>query len=241
MRRPKRSTLLLGLVLLLLATVPVLIPLLVTKAGSAPGADPAQLAVAADPTGVAGADPTTAAPLPRAGDLVPTTASPTPSTTTTPSPSTTTTPPPAPPAPAPTRTDPTPRPEPTPTEDPTVRTAGPDLEVVEMGWSPAETAEGDQLTFTALVRNTGTDPTPVRTHGIAFSVDGTKVTWSAGNTAPLAPGETRTYTADGGPTGTNTWTATPGTHTLQAHVDDENRIPETNETDNIATTTFEVP
>ena len=243
MRRPKRSTLLLALVVVLLATIPVLIPLLVTKAGGSPAPVAPQLLVGAatpgGPTMVPRPPSATATTRPRppaAGSLAPTTATP----TTSPSPSPTTSSPTPTGATAPVPTpDPT-TPAPTPTEGrPKVQAAGPDLTVVAITWSPAPPTTGQPIVFSATVRNTGSDPTPTETHGVAFSVDGTKVTWSAGSTDPLGPGEERTYTADGGTTG-NTWLATPGPHTLEAWADDATRIPETDETNNTATATFTV-
>lgn len=145
-----------------------------------------------------------------------------------------------PPAPAPTTTTTTSRPAtPEPTRDPTVLAAGSDLVVVSVSWSPEPTA-GTPVVFAAVVRNTGADPTPDVTHGIAFSVDGTEVTWSANSSEPLGPGQERTYTADGGDAG-NAWIATSGTHSVQAWADDLDRIPETNEDDNTASTTLTVP
>ncbi|HST65685.1 MAG TPA: CARDB domain-containing protein, partial [Mycobacteriales bacterium] len=78
------------------------------------------------------------------------------------------------------------------------------------------------------------------THGIAFAVDGTRVSWSADSSEPLGPGQERTYTADGGDAG-STWTATSGTHTVEAVADDLDRIPETDEADNTATATLVIP
>lgn len=242
MRRPKRSTLLLVLVVVLLATIPVLIPLLVTKAGGSPGqVAPQMLADAATPGGPTmvprppSATATSTRPRPpAAGSLAPTTATPSPTPTTpSPTPAATT-------ATAPVPTPEPTTPEPSPTEDqPTVLSAGADLTVVAITWSPAPPTTGQPVVFSATVRNAGTDPTPTQTHGVAFSIDGTKVTWSAASTEPLAPGEERTYTADGGTDG-NAWLATPGPHTVEAWADDAARIPETNENNNTATTTFTV-
>jgi hypothetical protein len=239
--RPTRTQLLLGLVVVLLATVPVLVPLMWTAADGSTGTE--GLRVAASPGlpalpqaggGTAAPTATVAAPPP-AGALV--SVSPTPSPTPSPTgapPSSTMPPPPA--APDPTTAAPTTS-EPVATPD--VLSAGADLVLVSVSWSPQPVA-GTPVVFAAVVRNTGTDPTPAVTHGVAFSVDGTKVTWSANSSDPLGPGAERTYTADGGDAG-NTWTATSGSHTVLALVDDLNRIPETNETDNTATATLTVP
>jgi hypothetical protein len=238
-RRPSRTALLLTAVVVLMATVPVLIPLLVTKANGAPGTVPRAEAVATatdralprrvgEPT----RQPTTRSrPVPGAATFAPT-PSPTPSPTT-PSPTPSATPAPAPP-PAPTTT------APPSTAEAQVLSTEADLVVTQVTWSPAEPATGQPVTFSAVVLNQGGAATPDgTTHGVAFLVDGTKVTWSAGSTASLGPGESRTYTADGGITGA-TWLAIPGDHTLTADADDVNRIPETTETNNTATTPLKV-
>ena len=182
-------------------------------------------------------------PTVRAGTL----ASPAPATTrpspapTTPAP--TTTPPrpdPSTAAPDPTQTaDPT-TPAPTTTDAPQVLAAGSDLVLESIGWNPAPPGAGQPVVFAAVVRNIGSDPTPAVTTGVAFSVDGTEVTWSANSSDPLGPGEERTYVADGGVAG-NTWTATSGDHTVEAWVDDVDRIPEISDDNNTATASLPVP
>lgn len=57
-------------------------------------------------------------------------------------------------------------------------------------------------------------------------MDGAQVNWSNTSTTSLAPGATTTLTANGGPSGSSTWTATSGTHTILANVDDTNLIVE---------------
>jgi hypothetical protein len=238
---PTRLQLLLGLVVVLLATVPVVIPLVWTKASESTGPDALRAAAAPGVPALPQADAasaTEAAPV-GAGELAPT-----PSATPSPSP-TTPSPTAAPSSTVPPSADPTPTPDPatsTPdaTDAPAVLSAGADLVVVSVSWSPQPSGAGQPVVFAALVRNAGTDATPEVTHGVAFSVDGTEVTWSANSSAPLAPGEERTYTADGGVSG-NVWTATSGTHTVQARVDDQNEIPETSEDDNTATAPLTVP
>jgi hypothetical protein len=241
---------LLGLVVVLLATIPVLIPLLVTKAGGAERPDALRLAaspgVPALPDAAGGASATrTVAPPAGAGPLAATSPAATPDPTT----SAPSTPPPAAPGssaasttPAPPTADPT-TPVPT-TADPTaganVFAAGANLVVEGLSWSPQPPAAGQPVLFSAVVRNTGSDRTPAQQVSVTFSVDGTEVTWSANDRPPLAPGEERTYTADSGVTGA-AWTATTGTHTVQAWVDEANQIPELNEDDNTATAPLVVP
>jgi CARDB len=242
---PTRLQLLLGLVVVLLATVPVLIPLVWTNASETTGPDALRAAAAPGVPALPQADaasapaPATEAAPAGAGELAPALpATPSPSPTTpspTPAPSTT----------VPPSADPTPTPDPatsTPdaTDGPAVLSAGADLVVVSVSWSPQPSGAGQPVVFAAVVRNTGSDATPTVTHSVAFSVDGTEVTWSANSSAPLAPGEERTYTADGGVSG-NVWSATSGAHTVQAWVDDQNLIPEISEDDNTATAALVVP
>src|SRR4030095_3748145 len=75
---------------------------------------------------------------------------------------------------------------------------------------------------------------------VLFSVDGTPVNWSDTSTASLAAGASRTVTANGGPGGSSTWTATAGSHTILANVDDINRIAESNEGNNTLSTPLTV-
>ncbi|GAA4972864.1 CARDB domain-containing protein [Kineococcus glutinatus] len=110
--------------------------------------------------------------------------------------------------------------------------AQPDLVVTAVGWSPAAPGAGTPVTFTATVKNQGTAATPGGVvHGVGFQVDGVLKTWSDNRTASLAPGQSVTLTAVGGPAGA-TWAATSGSHTVTAFVDDAKRIAESNETNN---------
>jgi hypothetical protein len=173
--------------------------------------------------------PTTAgaaAPIPAAGTLAGTTTPAAPPTTTPPRAPGTTRPGAAPSSPAGTPS--------TSTPPPGTLVAEPDLVVVSVAWSPKRPAAGEAVTFTAVVRNAGTEATPEVTHGVGFAVDGSPTTWSSAESTPLAPGEERTYTADGGPAG-STWTAVAGEHELRAYVDDVDRIGESDDTNNTLT------
>ena len=57
----------------------------------------------------------------------------------------------------------------------------------------------------------------------------------------LAAGASVTLTANNGTNGINYWTATSGSHTVQAWVDDVNRIAESNENNNKTTAPISVP
>ncbi len=253
--RPSRTHVLLGLVIVLLATIPVIIPLLVTKSGpqspvgvrlaSGPG-QPGLPENAPAPT----SDPSaTTAPPPAAGTLAPTTTS----RSAAPSPTTTTATTPPPPAPSPAESDSaaapsatTPDPTeaepttPSPSADVSVLSAASNLVVVDVSWTPQPSGAGQQVVFSALVRNTGVTPTPPLPFGVAFTVDGTVVSWSDNDSTPLGPGDQRVFTATDGVTGA-AWTTVSGDHTVQATVDDTGQIPELNENDNTTTTQISVP
>jgi hypothetical protein len=110
----------------------------------------------------------------------------------------------------------------------------PDLVVDSVSWTPSTPYAGDEVTFQAVIRNQGTGPTPAGVvHGVGFFIDGlNEVSWSDNLTNSLAPGQSVTATANGGPLSKATWTATSGSHTLTAWVDDINRIAESNEQNN---------
>ena len=112
----------------------------------------------------------------------------------------------------------------------------PDL--VVSGISAVTTTPGSPVTFAATLTNRGTAATPTGVvQGVAFSVDGHVVTWSADRRTPLAPGASAVVRASGGPAG-STWTATAGPHVVTAVVDDVFRIRESDERNNSRTLGF---
>jgi hypothetical protein len=110
----------------------------------------------------------------------------------------------------------------------------PDVVVTNVGWSPASPTNGNQVLFSATLKNQGTATTPAGVViGVGFFVDGVKTNWyGALSDGTLAPGQSRTITAGGGPNGTRYWNAVSGNHTVSALVDDVNRFPEFNENNN---------
>ncbi len=119
--------------------------------------------------------------------------------------------------------------------------APPDLVVTSVGWTPANPTVGTGVTFRATVRNQGTIATPAGTIlGVSFKVDGKQVSWSDTHTSSLAASDSVTLTANSGPSGSLTWTATEGAHTVEAHVDDINRIAERDDTNNKLTASLPV-
>jgi hypothetical protein len=125
----------------------------------------------------------------------------------------------------------------------TYQAVAPDLVIDSLSWKPPAPHPGDGVTFTAVVRNQGTGPTPAGVIvGVGFFVDGLGniASWSDTDTSSLGPGQSVTLTANGGPLAKNTWTATAGSHSVTAWVDDANRIPESNKQNNQRTATLEV-
>lgn len=107
--------------------------------------------------------------------------------------------------------------------------------------TPPEPKAGQRVTFAAEVENTGDAASPDGTViGVGFQVDGSVQAWGDYRTAGMAPGEVTIIAASSGPNGKPYWIATEGSHAVLAWVDDVNRIPEGNETDNKATETLVV-
>jgi hypothetical protein len=118
---------------------------------------------------------------------------------------------------------------------------GVDLTVTNITWSPVFPSVGTAIPLSATIKNEGTVATQAGViHGVRFEVDGLFVTWSDNSTASLAPGASRTVTASGGPSGSATWTATSGQHRLGAWVDDANRLPDVDRSNNKVETVFTV-
>ncbi len=114
----------------------------------------------------------------------------------------------------------------------------PDLVVTDISWDPANPASGSAVTLSATIKNQGSAPTPAGVkHGVLFTFDDGAAgpgVWSDTHTGSIAPGAWVTVTASGGSAGA-TWEAVAGTHTVKAHVDDVNRIAESDETNNVRT------
>ncbi|MCK8517908.1 CARDB domain-containing protein [Methanoculleus sp. 7T] len=127
-------------------------------------------------------------------------------------------------------------PTPTPTPTTPAPSGKPDLVVTDISWDPANPAPGSAVTLRATIKNQGTAPTPAGVkHGVLFTFDDGAAgpgVWSDTHTAAIAPGASVTVTASGGSAGA-TWKAALGTHTVKAHVDDVNRIAESDENNNV--------
>lgn len=114
-----------------------------------------------------------------------------------------------------------------------------DLVVTDISWSPANPKAGDEVVFTAVVKNKGSATTTVASGkeaiiGVRFAVGGRDsgpFTWSDTYTEMLKPGESVVLTANSGDNG-NTWTpSAAGTYTVYAWVDDQGRIGNEKNTD----------
>ncbi|WP_165394741.1 C25 family cysteine peptidase [Methanofollis fontis] len=123
----------------------------------------------------------------------------------------------------------------------------PDLQVTAISWIPADPLGGDQVAFSATVRNNGPGsivPDQMRERWlfmlpeIAFVVDDTETVYGGGyiinRQDPLGPGDEMTIGA------AEYWRATAGSHTVEAIVDPNSTLPEADETNNAYSTSFDV-
>ncbi|MDD5420038.1 MAG: CARDB domain-containing protein, partial [Methanomicrobiaceae archaeon] len=119
----------------------------------------------------------------------------------------------------------------------------PDLVVTEISWLPEHPEAGDIVTMQATIKNQGTGPTPEGViHGVLFRTDNDQMSpgvWSDSHRTSIAPGASVTVTANGGSQG-STWTAVRGSHTVTAHVDDVNRIAESDAGNNVLSSLMHV-
>lgn len=105
----------------------------------------------------------------------------------------------------------------------------PDLVVTAITSTPSSPAPGAAVSFTAAVKNQGNLATTAGVvHSVKFVVDGTTQVISNTYTTSIAAGATVNISSNAG----STWTATVGTHSIAATVDDSNLISESNEANN---------
>ncbi len=138
---------------------------------------------------------------------------------------------------------PTPPPAPTPPPNPNPSPALPNV-IIEPGSVkavPANPKEGDQVIFKATIKNIGAGATPNNViHGVSFWIGKNTVTWSDNTLNSLAPGASRELTANSGMENKAYWVATLGSHQLTAKWDDVLRITESDESNNVVSTTITV-
>ena len=118
----------------------------------------------------------------------------------------------------------------------------PDVIVSEILLNPASPEKGDDVVFSAVVKNIGTASTPAGIiTGVKFTVEGNSAyMWSDTYTKSIKPGETVVLTANGGVNG-KAWAAeNVGEYKVRADVDDVNRYQESNEYNNSTTVSYTV-
>jgi hypothetical protein len=110
---------------------------------------------------------------------------------------------------------------------------GPDLVISELGTNPQIVFENQWLEPYVKLTNQGDQPTPAGVpHRVDFYYEGELRAWSSGWTSSIAPGESVTLTADGGPVGRGGWYTPGGVFLWEARVDPRNAIAESRETNN---------
>ena len=109
-------------------------------------------------------------------------------------------------------------------------------------WHNDSVLEGSDVLFRATIRNRGQTATPPNvTIRVDFRVNGEIVSWSNSYSNGLALGETIALEADGGLNDNECWDETiPGDYSIQATVDSQNRITESNEGNNNFSTSLVV-
>ena len=100
----------------------------------------------------------------------------------------------------------------------------PDYILTDLGLVNPDAKPGDQVKFRARMKNVGTGNSPAQTPlSVTFHLDGEVMSWGGGG--DLSPGQELEVTGDGGPHPTPFWTVTAGSHLLEGHIDDINRVP----------------
>ena len=91
---------------------------------------------------------------------------------------------------------------------------------------------GDSVAFRGVIKNIGDGPTPNDTvTGLTFFIDGQYTSYATTDGTPLAPGESRVLTANGGKNNGH-WTAVAGAHLLHVQVDDIDRVSDESNKEN---------
>ncbi|MDP4176809.1 MAG: CARDB domain-containing protein, partial [Bacillota bacterium] len=120
----------------------------------------------------------------------------------------------------------------------TVRTTGDnaDLIVTDIDYKPSLPCEGEDVTFSATIKNIGKAATPEGvTNKIQFSLDGgNSFVWVDNYSRSLEPGQSVTLRVNAGNTGT-VWNAIAGNHIIKAVVNPQKLIYEGNYSNNAYT------
>ncbi len=110
-----------------------------------------------------------------------------------------------------------------------------DLVVTEVSWTPVQTVIGSNVRFNITIQNQGTTSTPDGViHGVGIYIDDEIACWTDTYSTSIPAGGSVTLDTDGGPgSGDGTWVPpSSGTYSVNAFVDDVNRMWETNENNN---------
>lgn len=107
--------------------------------------------------------------------------------------------------------------------------AGYDFIVESISWTPEFPEEGDEVIFSAVVKNIGDEPSDEGIGiGLRFDVGklGKAVSWNSSYSLSIAPGESVTVTAETGPNGVDFWECGDEyNYLIYAFVDDIKRFP----------------
>ena len=106
----------------------------------------------------------------------------------------------------------------------------PDLIVQNITWTPGSCTIGDTVTFTATIKNQGTQKS--ENSIINFYFDGSNTVYTHQILPEISAGSIKKVTF--------TWIAQKGSHTIKAVVDKDNAVTEINEKNNEKTITFSV-
>lgn len=117
-----------------------------------------------------------------------------------------------------------------------------DLVITSVSFTPTAPVAGSRVLFKAVVRNQGTAATPQGVNVmVSFSVNGQPAAAWCSLTNSLAPGAKTTVTAQNGPDGLATWTATVGFHSVTATVDAQGSLTESQDGNNQFSAGLAVP
>lgn len=116
-----------------------------------------------------------------------------------------------------------------------------DLVITDISWDPIEPIVSDSILFSATIMNQSEFASQNVKHGVTFSVklpnttgNGTLVAWSDTHLTSLAPGESVTVSASGGPKDAAKWKfGLARTYVVVAQVNDQKDVLETDYNNNI--------
>ncbi len=122
----------------------------------------------------------------------------------------------------------------------TIAAGSPDLVITDIRWEQNYVVIGDSLQFKAIVKNQGVAKSPEETIlSVRFNADQQLVTWSNQFTAGILPGESVEIVATSGAQGIPTWPVIGlGTVEIEALADEEDRIFELDENNNVFSKTL---